>query len=207
MPLAEPMTVATDYLLAAVAAGLGARLLRQEQRSARVWGLAFLATAAAGVVGGSWHGFQPRLTPAASTALWLVTYAAIGVANLLMLAGAFTVFVPPRLRPLLNALLVLRFLLYFALLASRQQFRYVVYDYGLTLAVLLACGMAAVVTRRPSGPWLLAAVALSFAGALVQRSGIRLHEHFNHNDLFHVVQTVALWLFYRAGQRLGDGRS
>jgi hypothetical protein len=27
---------------------------------------------------------------------------------------------------------------------------------------------------------------------------------FNHNDVCHVIQTVALWPFYRAGLRLRD---
>ena len=40
------------------------------------------------------------------------------------------------------------------------------------------------------------------AGAMVQASGFRLHEHFNHNDLYHVIQMVALVLLYRGAKRL-----
>jgi hypothetical protein len=37
---------------------------------------------------------------------------------------------------------------------------------------------------------------------LVQASGFRLHEHFNHNDLYHVIQTAAVLLLYRGAKRL-----
>ena len=51
---------------------------------------------------------------------------------------------------------------------------------------------------------ILAGVALSIVGALVQASGFTLHEHFNHNDLYHVIQTVAVILLYRGAHRLAD---
>lgn len=239
MHLAEPMTVATDYLLAAVAVPLGARLLRRNH-PARLWAWAFFATGFAAVTGGSSHGFALHLSrpanafsersvsslepergltpreglidaPARSEdaiydALWLVTYGAIGLANLLLLAGAFVAFAPRRWHGWLHAALLLRFAAYFAVLAARREFRYVVYDYGVTLAVLLALGLLALVRREPSGPWIVSAVALSTAGALIQRSGLALHAHFNHNDLFHVVQMAGVWLFYRAGLLVPDQR-
>jgi hypothetical protein len=35
----------------------------------------------------------------------------------------------------------------------------------------------------------------------VQMSGFALHRHFNHNDLYHVIQIVALWLLHLGGVR------
>jgi hypothetical protein len=43
------------------------------------------------------------------------------------------------------------------------------------------------------------------AAALVQRSGFALHRHFNHNDLYHVVQMLGTWLLYRGGSELPKG--
>lgn len=31
-----------------------------------------------------------------------------------------------------------------------------------------------------------------------------LHRHFNHNDIFHVVQMLSLYLLYRGGLELTD---
>ena len=49
---------------------------------------------------------------------------------------------------------------------------------------------------------MLAGVALSVLAGVVQASGFKLHEHFNHNDLYHVIQTVAVLLLYQGAKRL-----
>ena len=51
--------------------------------------------------------------------------------------------------------------------------------------------------------WIVGGILLSFVGAAIQQSGVSLHQHFNHNDLFHVVQMVAFYLLYRGGKALG----
>jgi uncharacterized protein DUF6962 len=38
---------------------------------------------------------------------------------------------------------------------------------------------------------------VSVIGGAVQASGFDLHPHFNHNDLYHVIQIAAMVLFYR----------
>jgi hypothetical protein len=48
-------------------------------------------------------------------------------------------------------------------------------------------------------------ILVSFVASLIQQSGFALHQHFNHNDIFHVIQLLALWLLYRGGRLLDDG--
>jgi hypothetical protein len=48
----------------------------------------------------------------------------------------------------------------------------------------------------------MAGIGVSLAGALLQRAGLSLHRHFNHNDLFHVLQTIGIYFYYRAGALL-----
>ena len=52
-------------------------------------------------------------------------------------------------------------------------------------------------------------LALVAAGLVVQRAGWGLHSHFNNNDVAHLLMTIALWPFHRAGLRLerSDARS
>jgi len=50
--------------------------------------------------------------------------------------------------------------------------------------------------------WLAAGLILSVAGLVVQQGHVSIHPSFNHNDLFHSVQIVALFCFYR-GAKMG----
>jgi hypothetical protein len=47
-------------------------------------------------------------------------------------------------------------------------------------------------------------VLVSFLAAGVQFNEIALHQHFNHNDLYHVIQMGGMYLFYRGALVLKD---
>jgi hypothetical protein len=76
-----------------------------------------------------------------------------------------------------------------------DDFIWVVADTGTALLIV-----AAVHLWRFNG-WILAGVAVSVIAGLAQASGIALHEHFNHNDLYHVLQTGAMFILYRGVRR------
>jgi hypothetical protein len=77
------MTMATDYLVAACGLWWGTRLARRAassgQRTVAWWTLGFAAIALAALAGGTWHGFQGMLAPAASVVLWKTTLLAAGL--------------------------------------------------------------------------------------------------------------------------------
>ena len=200
------MTVLTDYGLAATAAALAARLARRVdgQTARRLWSASFAAVALAAAAGGTWHGWAPRMTRPAADALWLLTYVFVGLGNVLILAGAACAAVCGGLRTALTGAVVLRFVVWFAFIARDPQFRYVVYDYAGTLLGLLALAAWLGGRGRPGAAACLGGVALSLAGAAVQRSGFDPSPVFNHNDLFHVVQAGGLYLYYKTGRRLTD---
>jgi hypothetical protein len=207
--ISEPTTTLTDYALGATGAYLGARLLRtaRERRvlSSALWAGSFLVGSLAAFVGGSSHGFAAYIGPRLHATLWLVTYNSIAVASLLILAGALAAFAPRRWRNGLAGLLLLRLLVTTALLTVHRDMRYLIYDYSLSILVILGLSLHAWSTRRdPGAPWALAAVATSLVGAVIQGSRLAPHAAFNHNDLFHVIEIVSLYLFYRAGRLLSD---
>src|SRR5262245_35446307 len=200
MPFAEPATTLTDYLLAAAAWTWGLLLLRARSDVARLMGLAFMATGIAAAVGGSLHGFGPRWSEPARARAWLATYAAIGLANLFLLAAAIRAFAPRAYRLPLLGLAGFRLGVYLILLASHRDFRYVVYDLGGTLLALVVLALLGRSESEAASRWVLIGVAVTFGGALVQLGDLRLHEHFNHNDLFHLIQIGGLFAFYRAAR-------
>ena len=136
-----------------------------------------------------------------------ITYTFIGLADLLILAGAARAALPrgPRLAALV--LLTGGFLAYVALILAHHDFLYVGWDYLGTLLFLLVFGLDLVRRGEPGAGFVLGGVLASGAGALVQYLRITLHPQFNDNDLFHVLQMAGVWLFFRGGLRLRDRSS
>jgi len=47
-------------------------------------------------------------------------------------------------------------------------------------------------------------IIISFIGAGVQASRLGLHQHFNHNDIYHVIQMIGMGFFYHGATLLTD---
>jgi hypothetical protein len=188
MTIHEPMTLATDYLLAVVTVFLGYRLIDKS----RWWAIAFFAVALAALAGGSYHGF-PSLHP---DLLWKSTLVAAGVASYAMLvATARATRIYPRS---IEVLATLKLWIYCVWIFFNEAFIVVVIDSG--SALLLVATLHAI-RGGPPWRWMISAVAVSVAAAGVQAMKLAPHPQFNHNDLYHVIQIAAMWLFYR-GVRL-----
>lgn len=205
MTLAEPATLLTDYALAAVCAYLSVKLLTQEPaaRPVKLWGVAFAFVALSALAGGTWHGFAANLDAQMLAALWKITVYAIGVFDLLMVAGTVSATIPRRAQRWIMLIVGLKFLLYAAWMAGHDAFVYVVLDSaGAMVVLLLLHGYSAYVQGDRASLWIVAAVLVSALAATVQASGFALHRHFNHNDLYHVIQIAAMVAFYRGGRQL-----
>jgi hypothetical protein len=207
--ISEPTTLITDYLLGTLSEVCGVLLLKQNmplrQASIRFWAMSLFAAAAASYVGGTYHGFKHAMEPQMAAVLWKVTTISMGVASFFLLAAAFSAALGGEDRRWLIAAAALKLVIYAAWMLTHDEFRYVIYDYGSTLAIVLLL----VVTDRTRGVaghrrYIASGILVSIAAAAVQQSGFRLHQHFNHNDLMHVIQMGGVWLLYLGGARLRD---
>lgn len=191
MTIHEPMTMATDYLLCLVAAGFGISLWRA---NARPWALAFFFTAMASLAGGTYHGFAPEHW------LWKTTVYSVGLASFFLLSGAVVASVNGAAQRMLLTFAVVKFMGYATWMITHDRFVNVIVDYGAALLLVAILQLIAWRTRRAaSAPWVLGSIGVSVIGAVVQQSGFAVHQHFNHNDLYHVIQLVALWMLWRGG--------
>ena len=209
MHITEPMTLITDYLLAGLIFYFGLRLLaswrRTGQQSVYWWSVGYYASALAALAGGTYHGFTSYLGGLPAFLLWKLTVIAVGVAALFLFAGVVLATLSGLPKKCLLILAGLKFLLYAMWMTSHDDFRYVIYDYApALLGILLLAIYASLPRRERFAPWLIGGVLVSFAAAGIQASGLALHRHFNHNDLYHVVQMGAFWLLYRGGLLLRD---
>jgi hypothetical protein len=187
--MSEPVTVITDYVLAAICLVLGSKLVRD----ARFWALAFLALGAAALLGGTWHGFWQ------SDALWKATILSVGVASFGMVVGSARATTGGLPRRLLVGVATVKLAAYAAWMIFHDDFIWVVLDTGIALLLV------GLMHLRMANGWMLAGVAASALAGLVQASGVALHAHFNHNDLYHVIQAGAMLLLYRGVKRYATG--
>jgi hypothetical protein len=207
VPLSEPTTLASDWVLAAVAVALGVWLYRagagEGRRAQRLWAAAFLAGAAAALAGGAVHGFAASLSPLAHDLLWKTVLVGVGLAGSLILAGAVIATLGGSWRTAFLAGAAGQLAVYLTLVSGSNDVRLAVWNGAVTIVALLA--LAPTTASRDPGrlAWILLALGLTAAGLVVQRSGLAAGI-LNHNDICHVLQTAALWPFYRAGLRLRD---
>ncbi len=203
MKPAEPVTAATDYLLAIVYLIFALRLFRQagmeRQHATQLAAAAFIATMLGAAAGGTYHWIGGEI-------LWKLTLYCIGLTGFFMTASAAFVALAGAARRAFLIAAGLQFVAYGAWVWGRDDFRYVIYDYAAAMLLTL-CLFAWASHRRLSrgAVWIATAILVTFAASVIQASGLDLHRYFNHNDLYHVIQLGAAWLFYQ-GFRNGKDR-
>ncbi len=176
--ITEPSTMLTDYALAAVTGYLAFRLYKSGKSP--WWTVAFAALALTALLGGTYHGF--------GVPVWKATVLLAGIISFAMVVGSAIATTRGLPRKIMLAFAAVKLVVYEAWMLSHDDYIYVIVDTGVALAIV------AVLHRSP---WMLAGVAVSLVAAGVQASGFDLHPHLNHNDLYHLVQTAAMILFYR----------
>ena len=209
MRITEPMTMMTDYVMGALAFVLAMRLVGDatagRQLSGRLWAAALVMTAVAAFLGGTYHGFIQWMPGASGRAIWKATLLATGIGSACLLAAAVTAATAGALQRALLAVVVVKLLVYVWTIATKDQFALVIADYG---AALLAVALAAWFIRpsglTPAAWWITGGVAVAAVAGAIQWARLAPHVHFNHNDLFHVVQMASLYLLYRGGLLLRD---
>jgi hypothetical protein len=207
--ITEPMTMMTDYVMGALAFVLAMRIVGDaaagRQISGRLWAAALVMTAVAAFLGGTYHGFIQWLPGASGRALWKATLLATGIGSACLLAAAVTAATAGALQRALLAVVVVKLLVYVWTIATKDQFALVIADYGTALlAVALAAWFIRPSGLTPAAWWITGGVAVAAVAGAIQWARLAPHVHFNHNDLFHVVQMASLYLLYRGGLLLRD---
>ena len=203
------MTMLTDYLLGVWTLYLAFKLIREgigiSQRSILLWGLSFFATGIAAIIGGTSHGFALYFGTVTREVIWTATLYSIGFTSLFLLSAVIIATIKNPLRNWLIAFTVVKFILFAVWIFSHPEFKYVIYDYVPAMIAVLILQVYVKYSRGDrSATWIISGILVSFGAAAVQQSGYMLHEHFNHNDLYHVIQMGAVFLLYKGGRLLRD---
>lgn len=209
LQLVEPVTTITDYLLAAQAAGYSFSLWQRfgsaGHRSHFFWSMAFAMLAVGAFVGGTSHGFHPYLSVTTTKVIWKSTVYSIGFVSFFISVGTAYASLSGFVLRAVLVVASLQLAAYGFWMIRQNDFLFVVLDYVPSLvAVIVLQVLAYRKFRAASAKWLISGVLVSFAAAGIQVSGFDLHVHFNHNDLYHVVQMLGIYLFYRGTLLMSD---
>ncbi len=169
----------------------------------KLWAGAFFSTALASFVGGTFHGFTLILSSSILAGLWKVTVYLTGFSSFFLLSAVLMAGLTPPVSRWALVLSALKLVVYLAWMVTHDDFLFVVYDYGSAMILILIFQVYAFYKLQSSAAgWIVGGILLSFVGAAIQQSGVSLHQHFNHNDLIHIVQMGAFYLLYRGGNAL-----
>ena len=203
------MTIITDYAIAVACGWFAARLFfsehNRQQSSRQAWGIGYFFMGLGLLLSGTNHGFATYLSSGAMNLIWQWAYYFAGLSMALFVAGTITGSVPaPGWRKVLQSVNAIGFLTYATWVTiGDDSFIWVIIVTVVSFsAVALIQAWAFVTQKSKSAKWLIAGVLISFLAAAVQQSGIDLHLYFNHNDLYHVVQMVGLYLLFLGAELL-----
>jgi hypothetical protein len=209
MSFSEPTTMATDYVLVVLCGFFAWRLWRVGKEAAQAsicsWAAGFVCFGLASLAGGTFHGFSTLFSEAILQSLWRVTIYAVGLASFFLLTGTLSACIGLPVRRYAMLLPYVQLVVYVLWMGTHDDFRFVIYNYAITnLGILVLQFHAGMTHRAMSGLWLGGGVLVSCLAAVVQASDIALHQHFNHNDLYHVIQMGGMYLLYRGALILTD---
>lgn len=196
MKLDEPVTALGDYALCVLLVVLSVLTpLTSPEWPSAIWAAGFFASAVAAGLGGTSHGFGPRLSARPAAQIWRATLLVAVGANCLLLVAVTVDHAPGALVPLLVGVAVAKCVVAIALAWRRPEYRVVVYDSAITIAAVLLLEIARL--AEPGASWIVVGALLAAFGALVQRSGIRRGKPWNHNDIYHLIQAAAFYGLFR----------
>jgi hypothetical protein len=195
----EPMTVLTDVLLAAAAVFGGVKIYGVATAPVhRYFALSFFLIALGSLAGATIHAIRHTSMVTWVPLLWRITGIAVGLSVMAMLAATFYQILPVDYADLLRWTVLGLSIIYAAFIWRDYRFRNVIVFYSIFMAFILgAMALSYVSTGSPGAKLIVVGILISFGAAAIQRSGFKLARHFNHNDIYHVIQLIGLYFFYK----------
>ena len=200
--IVEPMTMITDFLITIVASYCYFHL--KKNKASKYWRQAFIYLGLSALAGGAHHGFANLWSAELSFYSWKLTLLSIGGVSL-NLAFEAIYRLKTKYSGVLRTLFTIKTFVYFGvILFFADQFLVVITEYLPNLIFLLFMSIYLFTKERMQTHfYIILGVVISLIAAGIQMSGFAIHEHFNHNDLYHVVQIIGLIFYYKSALRYG----
>lgn len=209
--LTEPMTMLTDFMITGYVilpiwklwnTPPGAGWSNVKPAKTR-WAWAFVMIGLGAFFGGVAHGFKNLLSPEQIHLAWKLSNFTIGLTSFFLLLALAEMYFSLKWRRVFIAIASVKLIAYLVVMSQKNEFLFVIMDYLPVLLIVLGVSLYQWLQQNdPAAPLFAVGVLISLAAAAVQMSGFALHQHMNHNDIFHLIQIVGLHMFYRGTEKL-----
>ena len=198
LQIIEPATMITDYMITALAWWLGWKIhTNGKALCQRWWAAAFALIGLSALLGGTHHGFQEIIDPRVNAFVWDSTRWIVFFVSLAMLVGHSKAVFGEQITKWITVFALVKLAFFLSWAYTDPSFLVAIADYlPVLLFILVAESVLWYAHGTRESKFLVAGVVASLLGAAGQQAGVGLNEHFNHNDVYHVVTMVAIWLFY-----------
>ena len=199
--LYEPTTAITDYIIFILGITFGWFTLSiQDSQFHQLWGTSFITIAIGAFLGGTTHGFGPKLSQIPRTVIWRATLIFVAATGLLLAMSTALVFVTGKGEDALYITAGVLLISFYNRIRTQDNFQSVVIFYLPLMGISFIGFLVAFFYYGMTGALSISiGLLVSLAASWVQVMKIALHENFNHNDLFHVIQMLGMYLMYRGG--------
>ncbi len=201
IPLVESITTLTDYAIALESLIFAGLLWQKSGRHPAVqgWIVAFLGVAIAAALGGTWHSVLADWPQPIVRFLWQGLLLSLGLASFGMLAGSVLSTVPRRWQAGAMLAIFIKSLVYLSGATACEYFDCAIADYFSAMLIVLLLHWKPAMQGVFSARWVVGGVVGSAIAIAVVASGFS-PGFLTHTDLYHLIQMVALYSFYRGVQ-------
>lgn len=205
----EPATVITDLMITVLAIYLGRQLSAQYDvtlsNTQWHWTWAFWMLGTGALLGAVSHGWGPVMPEFYRDWIWKATTWSIGFVSFFIIMSTIHVLFPFKTVQFVRFIPAVLLVIYLIRITGDPAFSNVIKFYAPAMIFTFVTMLILYFTQDTAGSgYIITGLLISFLAAGVQWSGLSLHRHFNHNDLYHVIQMVGMVYLYRGAQRLQD---
>jgi hypothetical protein len=200
----EPTTAITDFVIFFMGCYYGWVIVHISDSIFHMfWAISFITLAVGALLGGISHGFGPMLSKIAKMIIWRLTLLFIGLTALGLLLSALTILTNGKVNIGILSFFVILFAYYNYKVFKNDSFLIAIKFYLPFIIISLICFSYIFIYRGYTGALFISVgLLVTLFASLIQLSKIVLHKHFNHNDLFHIVQIIGMYLMFEGGQEI-----
>ena len=209
--LFEPTTFVINIILLLITFTLGQKMSDVYRQSIHPFHFhlswAFFAVAAGSVMGALFHGFGPHFSQMMREWIWKVALTCMGFTTFFLMMAGVSAVIPFSSYWIILWVAAIGLILYVWQTVKFAGFGHSIKFIAVGLMVILAAFATLYWRQALSGSgYLFTGALLTVAAGGLWATGWSIHKNFNHNDLFHAVQIVCLWLLYQGGVMIVAGQ-